>query len=62
MSTRLLTPAELVKYLARHGVTVTRLKGLPERGKAGRLLLYDGREILEILTAESVGETEEGTI
>jgi hypothetical protein len=52
MTTNLLTPAQLVKYLAKHGVTVTRLKGLPERGKAGRLSLYDPREVLELMTAE----------
>jgi hypothetical protein len=52
MSTKLLPPAELVKYLARHGVTVSRLKGLPERGRAGELSLYDPREILELMTTE----------
>jgi hypothetical protein len=52
MSTKLLTPAELVAYLARHGVSVTGFKGLPERGKAGRLSLYDPREILELMTTE----------
>jgi hypothetical protein len=62
MTTKLLTPAELVAYLAEHGVSVTGFKDLPERGKSGRLSLYDGREILEMLTADSAGEIEEGAV